>query len=113
MNFPAITTEIIPKAVELLRLFDIRTKQLVLGAQVMTASPSLLMLMLFLMAPFLPLPLPLPPLPLSSQAIQSAARLKNIAAKHLASTSQSIALLVALLPHIRAAFLAHVPLPHH
>ena len=53
-NFPAVTTDIISKIVELFKLFDVRTKQLVLGAQ----------------------------------AIQSAARLKNISAKHLSITAQ-------------------------
>lgn len=78
-SFAPVTTDVIVKAVELLKLFDTRTKQLVLGAQ----------------------------------AIQSAARLKSISAKHLAVTAQSISLLVALLPHLRAALLAQLPPKHH
>jgi vacuolar protein sorting-associated protein 54 len=73
-HFPPITNEVISKIVELIRLFNNRTKQLVLGAQ----------------------------------AIQSAARLRSISAKHLAITSQSLSLFLALLPHIRAALLAQV-----
>ena len=73
-HFPPITNDIINKIVELIRLFNTRTKQLVLGAQ----------------------------------AIQSAARLKSISAKHLAITSQSLGLFIALLPHIRAALLAQL-----
>ena len=79
LNFPEVTTEIISKVVELLRLFDSRTKQLVLG----------------------------------TQAIKSAARLKNISAKHLAITSQSVGLLLALLPHIRTALLVQLPPKQH
>jgi vacuolar protein sorting-associated protein 54 len=78
-NFPLVTTDIISKIVELFKLFDVRTKQLVLGAQ----------------------------------AIQSAARLKNISAKHLCITAQSVGLLLALLPHVRAALLAQLPPKHH
>lgn len=78
-NFQPVTADAIGKIVELLRLFDGRTKQLVLGAQ----------------------------------AIQSSARLKSISAKHLAITGQSIGLVVALLPHIRAALLAQIPPKHH
>ena len=79
LNFPEVTTEIIGKVVELLRLFDSKTKQLVLGAQ----------------------------------AVKSAARLKNISAKHLAITSQSVGLLLALLPHIRTALLVQLPPKQH
>eukprot|EP01038_Epipyxis_sp_PR26KG_P011823 gene11823-15822_t len=75
-NFPPVTTtDIIHMIIELLRLFDQRTHNLVLGAQ----------------------------------AIQSAARLKSISAKHLAVTGQSIGLAIAILPHIRAALLAQIP----
>jgi vacuolar protein sorting-associated protein 54 len=75
ITFPTVTIDVIPKVVELIRLFDQRTRQLVLGAG----------------------------------AIHSIARLKNISAKHLAVTSQSVLLLIALLPHIRAALLAKLP----
>jgi vacuolar protein sorting-associated protein 54 len=43
---------------------------------------------------------------LGSGAQKSQAQLKSISAKHLAITSQSIGLVYALLPHLRAAFLA-------
>ena len=79
VNFSPVTTDIISKTVEILRLFDSRTKQLVLGAQ----------------------------------AIQSSARLKSIAAKHLCVTAQSLGLLLAILPHIRAALLAQLAPKHH
>lgn len=78
-SFPSITTEVIVKSVELVRLFDTRSRQLVLGAQ----------------------------------AIQSAARLKSISAKHLSITAQSVGLVSALLPHIRAALLSLLPPKHH
>jgi vacuolar protein sorting-associated protein 54 len=45
--------------------------------------------------------------------MQSAARLKIISAKHLATTGQSVNLLVALLPHIRASLLSQLPSKHH
>ena len=77
-NFSPVTADVINKIVELLRLFNSRTRQLVLGAQ----------------------------------AIQSAARLKSISAKHLAVTGQSLSLINALLPHIRAALLAQIPPKH-
>ena len=44
---------------------------------------------------------------------QSAARLKNISAKHLGITSESLSLLMALLPHMRAALLALLPPKRH
>jgi len=49
---------------------------------------------------------------LGAQAIQSAARLKSISAKHLAIASQSLGFVIALLPHIRAALLAQIPTKH-
>ena len=75
----AIAKETIPKIVELLKLFDTRTKLLVLGAG----------------------------------AIQSAARLKSISAKHLAITIQSLGLVKCLIPHIRAALLATLNVKYH
>uniref|UniRef100_A0A7S3M365 Vacuolar protein sorting-associated protein 54 C-terminal domain-containing protein n=1 Tax=Spumella elongata TaxID=89044 RepID=A0A7S3M365_9STRA len=78
LHFAPVTTDVINKSVEMLRLFDHRSRQLVLGAQ----------------------------------AIQSAARLKSISVKHLALTGQSLSLLLALLPHIRAALLAQLPAKH-
>ena len=71
--------ETVPKIVELLKLFDTRSRLLVLGAG----------------------------------AIQSAARLKSISAKHLAYTAQSLGFLRALIPHIRAALLAVLPPSQH
>ncbi len=78
-NFSPVTTDVINKIVEMLRLFNTRAKQLVLGAQ----------------------------------AIQSAARLKTISAKHLAITGQSLGVMIAQLPHIRTALLAQIPSKHH
>ncbi|KAJ1428222.1 Vps54-like protein-domain-containing protein [Ochromonadaceae sp. CCMP2298] len=78
LHFSPVTPDVIAKIVELFRLFNARTRQLVLGAQ----------------------------------AIQSAARLKSISAKHLAITAQSLGLVVSLLPHIRAALLAQIPPKH-
>jgi len=79
IQFAPITKDIIAKTVEILTLFDSRSKQLVLGAQ----------------------------------AIQSAARLKSIAAKHLGIIAQSLTFLTAILPHLRAAFLSQLPPEHH
>lgn len=78
-QFAPITKDIIAKTVEIVTLFDSRSKQLVLGAQ----------------------------------AIQSAARLKSIAAKHLGIIAQSLTFLNAILPHVRAAFLSQLPPEHH
>jgi vacuolar protein sorting-associated protein 54 len=74
-----VARETAPKIADLLRLFDTRTRLLVLGAG----------------------------------AIQSAARLKSISAKHLAFAAQSLGLIRSLLPHIRAALLAVLPPVHH
>lgn len=79
LSFQLIASELISKIIELIRLFDHRTRQLVLGAQ----------------------------------AIQSAARLKSISARHLGITAQSIGFLTALLPHIRTALLAQLSIKHH
>ncbi len=46
-------------------------------------------------------------------AIHSAARLKSINAKHLAIVTQCIALMLAILPHIRAALMAQLPAKQH
>jgi vacuolar protein sorting-associated protein 54 len=77
-HFPPVTPDVISKIVEQVRLFNIRTNQLVLGAQ----------------------------------AIQSAARLKSISAKHLAIAGRSLDLFIALFPHIRAALVAQIPPKH-
>ena len=50
---------------------------------------------------------------LGAGAIHSAARLKSINAKHLAIVTQCIALMLAILPHIRAALMAQLPPKQH
>lgn len=75
----SVAKDTIPKMVELLRLFDSRTRLLVLCAG----------------------------------AIQSAARLKSISAKHLAFAAQSLGLLKSLVPHLRASLLAVLHPKHH
>jgi hypothetical protein len=69
----------ISKVVELLRLFNTRTSQLVLGAG----------------------------------AIHSSAKLKSINAKHLALVTQCLGMMIAILPHIRAALMAQLPSKQH
>ncbi len=49
---------------------------------------------------------------LGAGAMQSAAKLKTITAKHLAATSQALGLLVACLPAMRAALTPHLPGKH-
>ncbi len=46
---------------------------------------------------------------LGSGAQKSQAQLRSISAKHLTVTAQSIGLILAMLPHIRAAFLTQLP----
>ena len=50
---------------------------------------------------------------LGAGAIHSAARLKSINAKHLAIVTQCIALVLTILPHIRAALMAQLPVKQH
>ena len=50
---------------------------------------------------------------LGAGAIHSAARLKSINAKHLSIVTQCIALVLAILPHIRAALMAQLPAKQH
>ncbi len=50
---------------------------------------------------------------LGAGAIHSAARLKSINAKHLAIVTQCTALVLAILPHIRAALMAQLPAKQH
>ena len=50
---------------------------------------------------------------LGAGAIHSAARLKSINAKHLAIITQCIALVLAILPHVRAALMAQLPAKQH
>ncbi len=78
-HFQTLATNVVGKVTELLRLFNTRSTQLVLGAG----------------------------------AIHSAARLKSINAKHLALVTQCIGLIIAILPHIRAALMAQLPNKQH
>jgi vacuolar protein sorting-associated protein 54 len=50
---------------------------------------------------------------LGAGAIHSAARLKSINAKHRAIVTQCIALVLAILPHVRAALMAQLPAKQH
>eukprot|EP00611_Tribonema_gayanum_P006690 TRINITY_DN1598_c0_g1_i3.p1 TRINITY_DN1598_c0_g1~~TRINITY_DN1598_c0_g1_i3.p1 ORF type:complete len:811 (+),score=207.55 TRINITY_DN1598_c0_g1_i3:43-2475(+) len=76
--FPAAAPDVLGRLSELLRLYNARTMQLVLGAG----------------------------------AIHSASRLRSISAKHLALCAHSLGLVRALVPHMRAAFAAHLPRKH-
>jgi vacuolar protein sorting-associated protein 54 len=76
--FPAVATDVLTRSVDLLRLYNSRTTQLVLGAG----------------------------------AIHSAAKLRSISAKHLALCAQSLALVRALVPHMRAALAAQLSRKH-
>eukprot|EP00804_Cyclotella_cryptica_P006867 CCRYP_010965-RA/>CCRYP_010965-RA protein AED:0.07 eAED:0.07 QI:0/0/0/1/1/1/4/0/1501 len=50
---------------------------------------------------------------LGAGAIHSAARLKSINAKHLSIVTQCLALVLAILPHVRAALMAQLPVKQH
>jgi hypothetical protein len=50
---------------------------------------------------------------LGAGAIQSAARLKTINARHLSCVTQCLGMIIALIPHIRAALMAHLPPRQH
>jgi vacuolar protein sorting-associated protein 54 len=50
---------------------------------------------------------------LGAGAIHSAARLKSINAKHLSMVTQCLGMMLSLLPHIRAALMAQLPLKQH
>lgn len=78
-HFQSIAPNAVTKVVELLRLFNTRTTNLVLGAG----------------------------------AIHSVAKLKSINAKHLSYVTQCLGMIVALLPHIRAALMAQLPSKQH
>lgn len=78
-HFQTLATNVVGKVAELLRLFNTRATQLVLGAG----------------------------------AIHSAARLRSINAKHLAIVTQCIALVLTVMPHIRAALMAQLPARQH
>ncbi len=78
-HFPSLSTNVVGKIAELLRMFNSRTTQLVLGAG----------------------------------AIHAAARLKSINAKHLALVTQCLGMVLAILPHVRAALMAQLPPKQH
>lgn len=50
---------------------------------------------------------------LGAGAIHSAANLKSISAKHLALCSQSLGLVRALIPYLKAALATRLPQKHH
>jgi hypothetical protein len=78
-HFQSLAPNAVTKVVELLRLFNTRTTNLVLGAG----------------------------------AIHSTAKLKSINAKHLSYVTQCLGMIMALLPHIRAALMAQLPSKQH
>jgi len=78
-RFQSLASNVVGKVSELLRLFNSRSTQLVLGAG----------------------------------AIHSAARLKSINAKHLSLVTQCLGMIIALLPHVRAALMAQLPHKQH
>ena len=78
-HYKTLATNLVGKVAELLRLFNSRATQLVLGAG----------------------------------AIHSAARLKSINAKHLSLVTQCVGMIIAILPHVRAALMAQLPAKQH
>jgi hypothetical protein len=78
-HFQSLAPNAVTKVVDLLRLWNSRTTNLVLGAG----------------------------------AIHSAAKLKSINAKHLSYVTQCLGMMMALLPHIRAALMAQLPAKQH
>jgi vacuolar protein sorting-associated protein 54 len=78
-HFQTLAANVVGKTSELLRLFNSRATQLVLGAG----------------------------------AIHSVAQLKSINAKHLALVTQCVNMVLALLPHVRAALMAQLPGKQH
>ncbi|KAI0647540.1 Vps54-domain-containing protein [Trametes meyenii] len=73
VNLPLLTTDTMSRVIELLKSFNSRTCQVVLGAGAMRS-----------------------------------AGLKNITAKHLALASQSLAIMISLIPYIRETFRRHL-----
>ncbi|KAI0748630.1 Vps54-like protein-domain-containing protein [Daedaleopsis nitida] len=73
VNVPLLTTDTMSRVIELLKAFNSRTCQVVLGAGAMRS-----------------------------------AGLKNITAKHLALASQSLAIMISLVPYIRETFRRHL-----
>jgi len=78
-HFSSLSSSLVGKISDLLRLFNSRTTQLVLGAG----------------------------------AIHSHAKLKSINAKHLSVVTQCLGMIMAILPHIRAALMAQLPKKQH
>ncbi|KAH9928538.1 Vps54-like protein-domain-containing protein [Epithele typhae] len=72
-NLPLLTTDTMARIIELLKSFNSRTCQVVLGAGAMRS-----------------------------------AGLKNITAKHLALASQSLAIMISLIPYVRETFRRHL-----
>ncbi|KAI0086385.1 Vps54-like protein-domain-containing protein [Irpex rosettiformis] len=73
VNLPTLVTETMSRVIELLKAFNSRTCQVVLGAGAMRS-----------------------------------AGLKNITAKHLALASQSLSIMISLIPYVREAFRRHL-----
>ncbi|EMD38072.1 hypothetical protein CERSUDRAFT_113213 [Gelatoporia subvermispora B] len=73
VNLPMLTTDTMSRIIELLKAFNSRTCQVVLGAGAMRS-----------------------------------AGLKNITAKHLALASQSLSIMISLIPYVREAFRRHL-----
>ncbi|CAL1705267.1 unnamed protein product [Somion occarium] len=73
MNLPMLTTDTMSRVIELLKAFNSRTCQVVLGAGAMRS-----------------------------------AGLKNITAKHLALASQSLSIMISLIPYVRETFRRHL-----
>ncbi|OCH88200.1 Vps54-domain-containing protein [Obba rivulosa] len=73
INLPTLTTDTMSRIIELLKAFNSRTCQVVLGAGAMRS-----------------------------------AGLKNITAKHLALASQSLSIMISLIPYVREAFRRHL-----
>ena len=78
-HFQSLSSNLVNKVSELLRLFNSRTTQLVLGAG----------------------------------AIHSHAKLKSINAKHLSLVTQCLGVIMAIIPHVRAGLMAHLPKKQH
>ncbi|TCD63552.1 hypothetical protein EIP91_005298 [Steccherinum ochraceum] len=73
INLPMLTTDSISRVIELLKAFNSRTCQVVLGAGAMRS-----------------------------------AGLKNITAKHLALASQSLSIMISLIPYVRETYRRHL-----
>ncbi|GAX13304.1 hypothetical protein FisN_17Hh245 [Fistulifera solaris] len=78
-HFSSLSSGIVGKVAELLRLFNSRTTHLVLGAGAMNSN----------------------------------AKLKSINARHLSLVTHCVGFIISLLPHMRAALMAHMPKKQH